>query len=142
MKLNNHGWGLRQMLIYCAIIFIAFLFAIYYVSSLTKDLGDAFKNSISDTITYTSIEENMENAAHTYMDKYYKNEIGSGTITITTDNLITHDILNENDFVTSNKDTCNGYVLVKKELNELQYKAYITCSNYETENYQSWRIGE
>lgn len=143
MVFNNHGWGLRQMILCSAIIVIALLFVVFYSSRLMDGLGDVFHDSIIEDITYASIEESISTAALTYADTYYENEIGSGTITVTTTNLIQYDLLEQTDLITSSNDTCQGYVLLRKdEDNDLNAEPYIQCTSYETNNYQSWRVGE
>lgn len=143
MKLNNHGMGLKYLILYSAILIIAFLFVIFFGREFNDGLGDVFKSSIKGNVTYATIENNMKEATLSYMKKYYKEEVGLGTITITTDNLLKYQMLNESDLVTSEKDNCKGYALVKKnEEGNLNAESYIQCKNYETKNYQSWRIGE
>lgn len=39
MKLNNHGWGLVQMLCFCAAILIALLIAAYLIYMFYQQLG-------------------------------------------------------------------------------------------------------
>lgn len=39
MKLNNRGWGLAEMLFFCAIILIALLIAAFLIYSFYKQLG-------------------------------------------------------------------------------------------------------
>lgn len=39
MKLNNRGWGLVEMLFFCALILIALLIAAFLIYSLYKQLG-------------------------------------------------------------------------------------------------------
>ena len=38
-KLNNSGWGLTEMLIYCAILLIALFIAAYLIYKLYQSLG-------------------------------------------------------------------------------------------------------
>lgn len=38
-KLNNGGWGLTEMLIYCAILLIALFIAAYLIYKLYQSLG-------------------------------------------------------------------------------------------------------
>ncbi|MBQ6687289.1 MAG: hypothetical protein IJN03_02060 [Bacilli bacterium] len=42
MKLNNRGWGIREMLVLCAILLFFFCLAIYFIyilySSFTEDV--------------------------------------------------------------------------------------------------------
>ena len=58
------------------------------------------------------------------------------------ENKIESDLINESDLITSEKDTCKGYTLVKKNNGTLQAESFIKCNHYETKNYQSWRMGE
>ncbi len=39
MKLNNHGWGMAEMLFFCAAILIALLIAAFLIYSLYNQLG-------------------------------------------------------------------------------------------------------
>ena len=143
VKLDNHGWGLNQMLIWCAILFFFLFLAIFSIIQLSKGLGDSLKESITDKITYSMVEENVENATYMYMEKYYQEEIGSGTITVTTDNLIKYDMIHNSSLKPTDENTaCRGYALVKKENGSLDISSYISCSDYETKGYQSWRLGE
>ncbi len=143
MILNNHGFGLNQLLLYGIILLLALFFISFSVSQLSSEFKDVFKNSITEKNSYSSIEENVRTSALFYMKKYYKREIGFGMITVTTDNLIERSILHKTDLEISSKDTCKGYALVKKDKDfSLKADAYITCMHYETENYQSWRLGE
>lgn len=143
MILNNHGLGLKQLILCGTILLLALFFVSFSISQLSNEFKDAFKNSITGSNTYSSIEENIRTSALFYMKEYYKSEIGFGTITVTTDKLIEYSILNNTDLEINSKDICKGYALVKKEKDfSLKTEAYITCKHYETENYQSWRLGE
>jgi len=143
MKLNNHGWGLNEMLIYCGILLFFLMIAIFFIIQLSNSLGDTFKNSITGGITYSMVEENVCNATFGYIEKYYNEEIGTGTITVSVDNLLKYDMLSKASLKPMDEDNyCNGYALVKNLNDELVIDSYIKCDNYETDNYQAWRIGE
>lgn len=143
MKLNNHGWGLKQMIVYSAILLMALFITVFFSMQLTAAFNEPFQKSTLRNVTYSMIEENIVMATSSYMEKYYDSEIGSGTITVKTDNLILYGVLKEEDLVTSTKDICKGYSLVRKNIESgLKIDAYIKCSNYETSNYQNWRMGE
>lgn len=143
MKLNNHGWGLREMLIYMAILIFFFGVAVFFIIQLSEGLGDSFKNNIHGGNTYGNIEENVKESALRYIEQYYETEVGTGTITVSTSNLIRYQLLSEFDLkTTEKKDSCHGYALIKKENDLLVSSPYITCADYETIDYQSWRIGE
>lgn len=130
------------MLLCCAIIMIAFFFVLFFSKQLMGQFGETFKESVTGNVTYATIERNLEVGAHTYIKEYYDEEIGRGTITITKENLIEHGIQKENDFITTEKDICNGYALVRENDGVLDIEPYIKCGNYITENFQDWRIGD
>lgn len=143
MVFNNNGFGLKQFILYGAILMVALFFVSFFASQLSLEFGDVFRNSVTSSNTYSSLESDLSKSALIYMDEYYKSEIGLGTITVTTDNLIRYGIMRDADLEIGAKDSCKGYVLVKKEKeNSLKADAYIKCSKYETLNYQSWRLGE
>lgn len=143
MKLNNHGWGLNQMLVLCAVLLFFLMIAVFFIIQLSNSLGDVLRDSMVGKVTYAMVEETVENAAKDYIDTYYKEEIGTGTITVTVDNLLKYEMITENDLKPSDEtNSCTGYALVKKENGELNVDSYIKCSNYETNNYQAWRLGE
>lgn len=139
MKLNNHGWGLNEMLIYCGILLFFLIVAIFFIIQLSNSLGDALK----DNVSYTMVEENIEEATASYMELYYKEDVGTGTITVTTDNLIKYNLLNLSSLKpTEENESCKGYALVKNQNDALVITPYIKCDNYESNGYQSWRLGE
>lgn len=142
MKLNNHGWGLNEMLILMAVLLSFLLVAIFFVIQLSNALGDTFQ-TMHGKVTYTDVEDTIKAAATSYINEFYEYEIGSGTITVTTENLIKYEILDASKLKpTDEKSSCKGYVLVSKDKEALLFAPYITCDNYETKGYQSWRLGE
>lgn len=143
MKLDNHGWGLNQMLVWCAVLLFFLFIAIFCIVQLSNGLGDTIKNSVTNDVTYSMVEENIENASYLYMEKYYQEDLGTGTITITTDNLLKYNMIQSYALKPTDEDNaCKGYSLVKKENDDFVISAYISCSKYETTGYQSWRLGE
>lgn len=131
------------MILCCAILLIALFLAVFFSMQLMEEFGESFKESITGKVTYATIERNVTNGALSYMEEYYKDELGNGTITILTDNLVRYDILKESDLVTTEKDICRGYALVKKNNKEdIDVSAYIKCNDYITKDFQEWRMGE
>ena len=147
MKLNNNGWGLSDMIICSAILIIALFFVVFYAfqfkkENTTEPIKQTNNQNIQETITYPSIENKIREATLTYIQKYYAGII-SGTIIIPTSNLIYNHLLEEDDLITSDKDSCDGYALVlKNENQDYEIEAYIKCNNYKTNEFQEWRIGE
>ncbi len=131
------------MILCCSVLLIALFFVVFFAMQFQKQFGDTFKESVTGKVTYSTIERNISNSALIYMREYYDNEIEHGTITITTNNLIEYEIMDEKDLFTSDNDVCTGYALVRKNKdNSLYSEAYITCQNYETKDFQQWRLGE
>ena len=131
------------MILCSAILIIAFFFVVAFSMQLMNEFGPSFKESITGKVTYATIERNVTNATLMYMDKYYKNEVGTGTITVLTENLVDYGLLKDMDLVTSEKDNCRGYALVRKNNKEdLEVDAYIMCNDYTTKDFQNWRMGE
>lgn len=130
------------MLILIAVLLTFLLVAVFFITQLSNVLGDSLQ-SMHGKITYSDVEDHIKAAATSYMQEFYKQEIGSGTITVTTDNLLKYEILDASELKpTDEKNSCKGYVLVNKENETLLFTPYITCSGYETKGYQSWRLGE
>ena len=59
--MNNHGWGLRDMIIFSSIIVIALALVYMLINNLYKELEGP-----SNTQSYSTIEKNLANAAKKY----------------------------------------------------------------------------
>lgn len=138
--LNNKGWGFRQFLIAGAVLFIALIITTFFVIRLYSNLPN-LSSIIMESFTYEEIENNLDYMSIKYINEYYDQEITTGVIVVSTDNLLKYNIIIEKDLInTDNKDLCSGYSLIRKENGELTSKSYIKCDNYTTEGYQSWRV--
>ena len=136
---NRLGFGLKELIVYSAILFIALLFVVYNTKTLTKE----FKEINRKEITYPVIEDSIKEATLKYFDKFYKEEIGGGTITVTSSNLVKYHLLKDEDMITDQKDYCKGYGLIyRNRNNEIEVRPFIHCDSYETKGYQSWSLGE
>ena len=119
MRLNNKGWGLRQMLFISSLLLITLLVVAYYVYALYNQLD------IGDAKQYANLESKLEIAALRY-----------DTVNATSDNyqvnLSQLKVLGYiSDFTDDSGYDCDGYVLVNGE----DYNAYISCRNYSTSGY-------
>lgn len=56
MNLNNRGWGLREMLVLCAILLFFFCLAIYFIYVLYSSFSDISLTK-SENIRYVEIKE-------------------------------------------------------------------------------------
>ena len=132
MKLNNHGWGLKEMLFFSAILLFFVLLVSVLINSLYSQL-DLSNNGSSSTpssstnngYTYKDIETNLKIAAR----RYIKNHADDDSEILTSDELIENKYLTSRQLKTGNKTT-EGYVKITDE-----YEAFIHCNNYETEGY-------
>lgn len=116
MKLNNRGWGFKEMIILTSILLIFLLVAAYYIVILYSSFG-ATPGSV-----YDRLETSMIIAAK----KYVKNEGEVEHLTVS--DLKTMGYLET--LFDNNGDECNGYVLINDS-----YRAYIKCKRYKTRGY-------
>ena len=120
IKLNNHGWGLKEMLIMNSILIILLLLASYYVYVLYNNL-DVRKGT-----QYYKLESALQVAAVRYVNS--KNMLNSKGI------VRLYDLQKEgyiNSFDDSNGNSCDGYVVYNND----DYKSYISCEFYTSKNY-------
>lgn len=139
--LNNHGWSIKEMLLYISILLIALFFSTFFILQLKEEFGESFKEMVTGKITYATIERNLEQASIQYIQKFYGENIGNSTIIVLSDNLVSYDILKESDLITSDKDICKGYALIRKsDYDYLDVQSYIICNQYKTKEFQDWRM--
>lgn len=120
MKLNNKGWGYRQMLLMTCILLVFLMIAAYNIYALYNDL-DA-----KDAVTYVNLENKLQIAASKYVGD--KNLESSNLIISLTD------LKNEEYITVFNDDSnrvCNGYVVYEN----YKYSPYISCPDYISNNY-------
>lgn len=134
--MNKNGWGYRDFIIGGSILLIALIVATFFVMRLYSSLMSAF-----DTRTYEGIEIKLNEKSLEYINSYYKNEIGTGVITVSTDNLLKYKLITEENLEIAN-DKCEGYSLIRKEEEQIVSSSYIKCKEYETAEYQGWRVGK
>lgn len=138
--LNKNGWGIRSFIICGAILLLALILTTFFVIRLYSGLPN-LTGFMTDPIEYQTIEENLNEKSLQYINKYYDSEITTGVIVVSTKNLLKYDLIEEKDLIqTKNNDICEGYSLIRKEEEKLTSKSYITCDNYVTDGYQSWRV--
>ncbi len=128
MILNKRGWGLREMLIWSGILLVFLIIAIYYIYNLYSSIDQELL-----TNTYTNLENNLERQADIYLENYYDGELTDDNMTITKSVLKSYDLdisLKDDD-----GNLCSGYVMANKN----EVKGYISCRDYTTDGYESWR---
>lgn len=164
MKLNNHGWGMKNMVIYCCILLLFLIIAVCNVQSLYKnmDVNQKGNKQNNNSTTTTNNNSNNNNNNGTTSDKnstkyidysiyrdYEKKmaEVGKSYVIDNRDTLqtgIASVLLAElvtNGYIDQlydqvNNIECYGYVNVWDDENGVyQSQAYLKCSNYTTEGY-------
>ncbi len=126
MKLNNRGWGTKEMILLSGGLFLALIVAIYFIVKLFGSFDSAVLNR-----QYADLEIKIEEAARNY--------IVNNNINVNGEYRISLDTLKNNNYITDFKDNngsnCSGYVKVTKVDGINQYAGYISCFNYQTRNY-------
>ena len=130
--LNKKGWGLVEMLILSGVLIIFLFIAIYFIYRLYGNLDEGI-----NTNYYTNLENDLRNQAEEYLNDYYDDTLTSDYITITRNVLKTYDL----DVILEDPQgrECSGYVRANKSHAKVNIEAYISCSKYETDGYESWR---
>lgn len=133
--MNNGGWGLRIMLIFCAVISLFFLFSTNVIGK-ALDVFVQKKELVKEEITYFDLEHKLKNSAKKYINNTYTNIVNDIEIPIKLTTLI------ENYYLAPIKDIyveeeCSGYVIFTKLSNNIKYKPYLKCNGYKTNGYDS-----
>jgi len=139
MKLNNHGWGYKSLIIWSSVFIIALLIASLWISNLVRRYNsdkksDKTNNVVDANKPYYDLENIMRNAGIEYASNH------NTLITLSNAELIIpYDELYEEGYLDKlmdpkNEDECTGYVVIKSSSDT---DAYIKCSGYITEDYYS-----
>jgi len=155
VKLNNKGFGMREMIIWLAVFLVFFLISLYNLNSYYRALE---KRQNEDTKVQETIkkddtdEEETEPVVQVDYDYYssLENRVYTATLNYMNENpfdltssiekVMTDTLVNLNYLVAFKdqfgNDTCSGYSNVYQDENgEYVIKSYITCINYSTEGY-------
>jgi hypothetical protein len=155
MKLNNHGWGTRDFVIYMCVLVLILLFVTISISSMYKGITDSTnktktqqtveekqpneepkKNVIIDYKLYESMETKIYMSTYDYMEAKHLNT-ENDILNITTETLISEGYLDSSVLVDQNGEKCSGYSNVYDDENgHHMIKSYVTCGGlYTTEGY-------
>ncbi len=143
--LNNHGWGMRDMIIYSCIILLFLLIATFYIRTFYKGISNASntvvennnndtKNKTIDYNIYRNYEQRMNSAAINYVYKYY-GDLDRSIASINLSDLTSKGYIEP---LHDQKDNtvCVGYSNVwDTEDNVLHASSYIRCTSYKTDGY-------
>lgn len=148
MKLNNHGWGSREMIIYSSILLFFFLLAVVMIKYFYRELVfvdsspvEKVENNVEnkqpvvfDVSYYERYEGTMKNAA---ID-YWETTVNMDNVTYTSISIEQLVELGYLEYLYDMKTdkVCNGYVNISKDNNgDLDVQSYLKCDNYMTTGY-------
>lgn len=144
--LNNHGWGMRDMIIYLCILILFLLFASYSINTLYENIGnnnvvDKYGSSEEserafDLQYYRDLEYELISATFDYLANYYADpSVVLHNTKINVQELVNHDFIDDL-YDQFGNNVCEGYSIVdRNEKGNFVVKSYINCSNYKTEGY-------
>lgn len=162
-RLNNRGWGEKDMMLYCGIIAVILL-VIYILLNQFNHMMDTPKDSstidknvkeeineattpgviidedtedqepvVVDDNYYHALEDSLEIASKAYIERQYE-EIQDDTIMhITLEQLTSLDFIDQ--VKDPNGNICSGYVTYTSS--DETYKPYLDCGDYTTEGYET-----
>ncbi len=113
---------MKKMVICWIILIVGLVGVLTYI-------GFTYENSVNE---YKSLEADLIESADAYMN------INNINLSLDEYLVITDELLREADLIkvlNVDSDECTGYVEVKKNINKTDYKAYISCKDYQTEGY-------
>lgn len=154
MTLNNHGWGMRDMIIYTCILILFLLFVAYSVSSLYDVIATPVENTndnqqpveespveeeevqplIIDLEYYENVEMRLKNATLEYLEAY-PTDLSLDILKLDLETLVNLGYIDKI-YDQTGQNTCIGYTNTYQDAdNDYIVKAYISCFNYITDGY-------
>lgn len=157
MKLNNKGFGMKETLIYLAVLLLMLLIASCSVMSFYDDLETSkenerehYENIENDSDNNVVIVDDEDNINIDYKQYYnaekkfetavkdyaLNNGFGSTLNTVTLEEVVKSGSLKDPivDYVDGSK--CTGYANVYYQNADYQVSVYLLCTNYKTEGYR------
>lgn len=124
---NNHGWSLKEMLIFCSILIGFLLLIVVLVNNLYSGVKQLNNEPIeTQGYSYKEIEKNLKEAAKKYFEKNKEIDI------ISSDDLLIEEYITEEKLIPkAENNPCSGYV---NKTNQ-SLEPFISCEKYETEGY-------
>lgn len=143
-KMNKHGWGLKNELIFILIFIICLIVAALGLKQLstTKEFNPNYYNNTNTSNGDTQIEYNyknleikLKNSTINYVRDVYNNDLGLDTLIIQANLLRQKGYLNN--YIDEDNKYCSGYCEVYlDENNEIIYEPYVKCGEfYESKGY-------
>lgn len=159
VKLNNNGWGYRDMIIYSSIILIALIIVAVSISSFYDDLSNSINNNntykpnsnvvqpeeegnsdntnttpSTNTNYYVWLESQLKSATLDYLNTY-SYDLTDNIMNVSLDTLVSFGFI-EQLYDQSGNNICSGYsnVFITTD-GQYEIKPFINCSNYVTSGY-------
>lgn len=150
MKLNNNGWGYRDMVIYTCIILLALFFVAMSISSfydnLVEDINSDRNNQNNDVVEenkpnsnevdknyYLLQESKLKDATLNYVNKY-SYDLDQNIMSVSMETLVSLGFM-EQIYDQTGTNKCSGYSNVYIYENDYGIVPYISCNNYVTLGY-------
>lgn len=150
MKLNNNGWGYRDMVIYTCIILLALFFVAMSISSfydnLVEDINSDRNNQNNNVVEenkpnsnevdknyYLLQESKLKDATLNYVNKY-SYDLDQNIMSVSMETLVSLGFM-EQIYDQTGTNKCSGYSNVYIYENDYGIVPYISCNNYVTLGY-------
>lgn len=150
MKLNNNGWGYRDMVIYTCIILLALFFVAISISSFYDNLVEDInsdRNSQNNNVVeenkpnpnevdkdyYLLQESKLKDATLNYVNKY-SYDLDQNIMSVSMETLVSLGFM-EQIYDQTGTNKCSGYSNVYIYENDYGIVPYISCNNYVTLGY-------
>jgi len=152
MKLNDHGWGMRDMIIYTCVLILFLLLAVYLVNTLYDNMAVSDSNQSHETAKkeedtdkspetpvidydyYKNLETKLELSTYNYLNEK-KPEISTNILKINLTEIQSSGYI-EKIYDQNSEKECKAYSSVSKnEYNDYVIIPFISCDNYTTEGY-------
>ena len=150
MKLNNNGWGYRDMVIYTCIILLALFFVAMSINSfydnlvedINSDRNNQNKNVVEenkpnsnevDKNYYLLQESKLKDATLNYVNKY-SYDLDQNIMSVSMETLVSLGFM-EQIYDQTGTNKCSGYSNVYIYENDYGIVPYISCNNYVTLGY-------
>lgn len=151
MKLNNNGWGYRDMVIYTCIILLALFFVAMSISSFYDNLVEDINSDRNNQNNNNVVEENKPNSNEVDKNYYllqesklkdatlnyvnrYSYDLDQNIMSVSMETLVSLGFM-EQIYDQTGTNKCSGYSNVYIYENDYGIVPYISCNNYVTLGY-------
>lgn len=156
MKLNNRGWGMREMIIYLCILILALFFVASSIDSLYTQIENSqkeIKEENNNKVIYEDEEEieedksldidvdyyyNLENEVKTATMNYINEnnyDLSNQILTVTLDTLVNLGYI-EKIYDQIDDEVCSAYSNVYSiDEGDFIINSFVSCKNYITQGY-------